>query len=198
MKITNRTQLSSVFLCALLINSVFLPSKPNLMENFKKDWQITKNWQLLFPALGIVALLLSGFLMGKLVLKKYDMSNPILLGFLSFFIAYILLNLTLKIFTKLEYKWNINNRWELIAIFLVFSVTGSLAARLSSPVTELIGIQNLDNKFLFWVIRILIIYPIYQILLVGIGWLFGQFTFFWAFEKKMLKRMGFKRFFKEN
>lgn len=167
------------------------------MKEFKKDWQITKNWQLIFPFLGIIALLLAGVFLAKMILSKYNIDNYILLGFLSFFVAYIILNLTLKIFTKLEYKWAINERWQLIAIFLVFSVTGSLSTRISGPVTELIGIQNLDNKFLFWVIRILIIYPIYQILLVGVGWVFGQYSFFWAFEKKMLKRMGFKRFFKD-
>ncbi len=166
------------------------------MKNFKKEWQITKNWQLLFPFLGILALLLSGFLIAKLALKKYAIDNTILLGFLSFFIAYILLNLVLKIFIKLEYKWNINQRWEIIAVFLVFSVTGSLAAKISGPVTEFIGLHQLDSKFWFWIFRILIIYPIYQVLLVAVGWLFGQFTFFWEFEKKMLKRMGFKRFFK--
>jgi len=167
------------------------------VENFKKEWHITKNWQLLFPFLGIIALLLSGFLIGKLILKKYDISNGILLGFLSFFVAYLLLNLVLKLFVKLEYKWKINQRWELIAIFLVFSVTGSLATRISGPITEFIGLHQLDSKLWFWVFRILIIYPIYQVLLVAVGWLFGQFTFFWAFEKKMLKRMGFKRFLKD-
>ena len=167
------------------------------MKQFKQDWQITKNWQLIFPFLGLVALLFAGVFLAKIILAKYNIDNYILFGFLSFFTAYILLNLTLKIFTKLEYKWAINQRWELIAIFLVFSITGSLSARISGPITELIGIQNLDNRLLFWVIRILIIYPIYQILLVGIGWIFGQYTFFWAFEKKMLMRMGFKRFFKD-
>ncbi|HCO85018.1 MAG TPA: diacylglyceryl transferase, partial [Arenibacter sp.] len=38
--------------------------------------------------------------------------------------------------------------------------------------------------------RILLIFPIYQFLLVIYGWLFGQFKFFWEFEKKMLSRMG--------
>jgi hypothetical protein len=37
------------------------------------------------------------------------------------------------------------------------------------------------------------IFPIYQILLVLIGAIFGQFNFFWAFEKKMLRglKLGF-------
>jgi hypothetical protein len=38
-------------------------------------------------------------------------------------------------------------------------------------------------------IRLIIIFPIYQILLVLIGSIFGQFRFFWKFEKKILKRM---------
>ena len=167
------------------------------MKHFKKEWNISKNWQLIFPVLGVLTLLLSGYLLAKLILKKYEISNGILLGFLSFFIAYLLLNLVLKLFTKLEYKWNINKRWELIAIFLVFSVTGSLATRISGPITKFVGLHQLDSKLWFWVFRILIIYPIYQVLLVAVGWLFGQFKFFWEFEKKTLKRIGFKRFFKE-
>jgi hypothetical protein len=35
-------------------------------------------------------------------------------------------------------------------------------------------------------------------LLVVFGWVFGQFTFFWGFEKKMLKRLGLGFFFKGN
>jgi hypothetical protein len=33
--------------------------------------------------------------------------------------------------------------------------------------------------------------------LIIIGALFFQFSFFWNFEKKILKRIGFKRFFKD-
>jgi hypothetical protein len=35
-----------------------------------------------------------------------------------------------------------------------------------------------------------LIFPIYQVLLVFFGFIFGQFKFFWNFEKKMLSRMG--------
>jgi hypothetical protein len=37
-----------------------------------------------------------------------------------------------------------------------------------------------------------LIFPLYQVLLVLIGALFGQFSFFWGFEKKMLRRFGLK------
>ncbi|MEL0308655.1 MAG: DUF6787 family protein, partial [Flavobacteriaceae bacterium] len=42
----------------------------------------------------------------------------------------------------------------------------------------------------YWPLRIILIFPLYQVLLVLFGWIFGQFKFFWAFEKKMLKRLG--------
>ena len=41
-------------------------------------------------------------------------------------------------------------------------------------------------------------FPIYQLTLPLVGWVFGQFNFFWNFEKKMLRRMGLKRFFPED
>ena len=31
---------------------------------------------------------------------------------------------------------------------------------------------------------------LYQVLLVSFGFIFGQFSFFWAFEKKMLRSCG--------
>ena len=53
------------------------------------------------------------------------------------------------------------------------------------------------GDIIYWTIRILIVFPIYQVILIIIGALFFQFSFFWNFEKKILKRIGFKRFFKD-
>jgi hypothetical protein len=36
------------------------------------------------------------------------------------------------------------------------------------------------------------------VLLILFGTIFFQFPFFWEFEKKILRRMGFKRFFPES
>jgi hypothetical protein len=54
-----------------------------------------------------------------------------------------------------------------------------------------------DLGYWYTPIRLLIIFPLYQVLLVVIGFLLGEFKFFWAFEKKMLKRMGLGFLFKE-
>lgn len=40
------------------------------------------------------------------------------------------------------------------------------------------------------------VFPVYQVLLVCYGWIFGQFQFFWQFEKNMLSRIGFAKILK--
>ena len=168
------------------------------MQKIKNRWDIKQNWQLLFPFLGVFALLFSGYTLAKVILSNFSTSNLILLIFLTLIVAYGILNVTLRLFKRLVVKWKITYQWELIAIFLVFAVTGSSATKLSGPVIEFLGLKEIiSNSFLFWTLRILIIFPVYQLLLIIFGWLFGQFHFFWAFEKKMLSRMGFKRFFNE-
>ena len=91
---------------------------------------------------------------------------------------------------KLKKRWNISSNWQLTIILIVFAITGSTAAYLSKPFTSLLGIQKESmSLWLFWPIRLIVIFPIYQVILVVLGALFGQFKFFWDFEKKMLSRM---------
>ena len=96
---------------------------------------------------------------------------------------------------RLKKKWGITSNYQIMVILLVFSITGSIAVVITNPVLKLIGLDKyLVSPWIFWPIRIFIIFPIYQVLIVIIGALFGQFKFFWAFEKKMLVRLGFKYF----
>lgn len=90
---------------------------------------------------------------------------------------------------KLKQRWNITSNWQLTVIFIVFAITGSTSAKLAAPLTEAIGITSDNGWYIYWLIRILIIFPAYQVLLVFFGWLFGEFHFFWNFEKKMLRSM---------
>ena len=96
---------------------------------------------------------------------------------------------------RLKKKWGITSNYQIMVILLVFSITGSIAVVITNPVLKLIGLNEyLVSPWIFWPIRIFIIFPIYQVLIVVIGALFGQFKFFWTFEKKMLVRFGFKYF----
>ena len=96
---------------------------------------------------------------------------------------------------RLKEKWGVSSNFQIIIILLVFSITGSISVMVAKPVLKLVGLdKEALSPWIFWPIRIFIIFPIYQVLIVIIGALFGQFKFFWAFEKKMLARLGFKQF----
>lgn len=173
------------------------------MQKFKERWEIKSSWQLIFPMLGLLSLIFSGYLIARYILNSIEIlkTDSIYLGLLSaltILLSSLFLFVTLKLFGVLETRWSVNYRWELIAIFMVFAITGSTAARVSDPILSFLGLAKENtNGWIYWPIRILIVFPIYQVLLLIVGWLFGQFKFFWSFEKKMLSRMGFARFFKD-
>lgn len=98
---------------------------------------------------------------------------------------------------ELKKRWKIESNFQLTIVFIVFAITGSASAWISKPVCVWLGILKEDFGFWHTPVRLLIVLPLYQILLVIIGFLFGQFQFFWAFEKKMLRKMGLGFLFKK-
>lgn len=108
----------------------------------------------------------------------------------------------LLIMEKLKKRWGIESSFQLIIILIVFSITGSAAVYIAKPFLGWIGLERSNfpetwwSGWVYWTLRILLIFPFYQVLLVLFGWLFGQFKFFWNFEKKMLDRLGLGFLFK--
>ena len=97
---------------------------------------------------------------------------------------------------KLKDKWNITSNFQLIIILIVFAITGSLSLVVSEPILEILGIKSSSmSTWFFTPLRLIIVFPVYQLLILAIGFLFGQFNFFWQLEKKMLIKMGFSKFF---
>jgi hypothetical protein len=91
---------------------------------------------------------------------------------------------------KLKERWNVTSNWQLTIIFIVFAITGFSSLQLAKPFLSIIGIpETFQPHWLYRILRLVLIFPIYQVLLVLFGFIFGQFTFFWEFEKKMLDRM---------
>lgn len=161
------------------------------MKDFKERWEIDKNWQLLYPLIAIAALIYSGVKIALL----FGITSTAISYIIGLIIASIFLILSVKIITLLEGKWKVGQRWELIRIFIVFAITGSSSVFVSKPIIKLIGIskENL-NIILYYILFIFVSLVVYQILLITFGWLFGQFTFFWEFEKKILRRFGIKKY----
>ncbi|TXE11928.1 diacylglyceryl transferase [Seonamhaeicola algicola] len=98
---------------------------------------------------------------------------------------------------KLKERWGVESNWQIAVIFIVFAVTGSTASYIGKPILKYLNItpEGLGG-FGYWAIRIILLFIVYQFLLVFFGWLFGQHKFFWNFEKKMLRRLGLGKFLK--
>ena len=98
---------------------------------------------------------------------------------------------------KLKERWGITSNFQIIIIFIVFGITGSVSAVISGPLTEyLIGEANI-NFFIKFLIRIIVLTPIYQVLLLFFGLIFFQFNFFFKFVKKFLSLFGFGFLFRD-
>lgn len=99
---------------------------------------------------------------------------------------------------KLKERWGINSNLQLFLILTVFAINGSFAAWVADPVTTFLGLSKTSTiGIIYWPLRILLIFPIYQITLPIVGFLFGQFNFFWNFEKQFLTRLGLGFLFKK-
>lgn len=98
---------------------------------------------------------------------------------------------------KLKQRWGIASNFQLVVIFIVFAINGSLSAKISYFFMNLMGItsQNLP-WYLYYLILIVLVMPLYPFLLIAVGFLFGQFQFFFNFSTKMLKSMGLGFIFK--
>lgn len=173
-----------------------------MIQLIKNRWEITQNWQFIHIILGLIATFFSAYLITKGIIKKMNIQDEmwhlvaIVLG--TLLVGYLLLKITFWLFKKLYHRWGVTERWQLIAMFLVFAVTGSTAGKISDPIMELLGLAKATtNGWVYWPVRILLIFPIYQVLLVIFGWIFGQYNFFKEFAIKMASRMGFKFLFRK-
>ncbi|MDE5417880.1 hypothetical protein L3049_07650 [Labilibaculum sp. DW002] len=96
-------------------------------------------------------------------------------------------------FEKLKKRWEINSNLQLILILITFSITGSLSVMVRKPIFEYLSIGPETNLMIKIIMSIIIITPAYQILLLIVGSILGQFRFFWNFEKKMISRFSSKK-----
>lgn len=93
-----------------------------------------------------------------------------------------------KFFTKIKKKYNIKSDLQLVIINIVFAISGSATLVVRRGIFDLIGIEEHTMFIVKTVAYIGTVVPSYFIILLVMGTVFGQFRFFWAFEKKMIRR----------
>lgn len=96
-------------------------------------------------------------------------------------------------YKKLQKRWGVNSVTQVVIILIVFALTGTTIARLNGPLAHWVGITDENPTWHRWAFSILVVLPLYQLVLLAYGTLFGQWRFFWNFEKRMMRRLAFWR-----
>ncbi|MFT6867260.1 MAG: Na+-driven multidrug efflux pump [Cyclobacteriaceae bacterium] len=91
---------------------------------------------------------------------------------------------------KLQDRWHLKNTAQVVIVLIVFACTGFTVMFLKDPIVDFFTDEG-EPSVWFSVIYYVLILPIYNIILLFYGLIFGQFRFFWEFEKRMFGR--FKR-----
>lgn len=90
---------------------------------------------------------------------------------------------------RLQKKWQLKSIFQTMMVLIVFAFTGSTVLFLKPFIFEWIGLDHLSMpvKILMYIVLVM---PLYQILILIYGFLFGQFAFFLRWEKQFLNRLG--------
>ena len=92
---------------------------------------------------------------------------------------------------KLKAKWGIKSNWDVVAILIVFAISGSSIMFVKPVWFKIFGVTDATPTWLKFVIWLAMVFPTYQAFLLIYGFIFGQFRFFWAKEKMMVKAIGY-------
>tara|TARA_B100000787_G_C16193619_1_gene299168 strand:- start:3175 stop:3465 length:291 start_codon:yes stop_codon:yes gene_type:complete len=81
---------------------------------------------------------------------------------------------------------------HLLLIFIIFGISGSLSVFVSGPIIKYLKIESLFSYYpIYFIFRVFIIFPVYQLVLIIVASIFGQYKYFLEFEKKLFKRFKF-------
>ncbi len=89
---------------------------------------------------------------------------------------------------KLQTRWGMQHRYQVWLILVVFACTGFTVMFLK-PVVVGLFLEPGESSTLFSVLYYVFIFPVYNVILLIYGFLFGLFSFFWEFEKRTFRRM---------
>jgi len=92
-------------------------------------------------------------------------------------------------FKRLQQKWKVNG-WQLFLILCVFAITGTTTAWISKSITACVGLTPQSPLLYRAGLRTLVLLFGYQVIILLVSIPFGQFRFFWNYEKKILRWLG--------
>ena len=90
---------------------------------------------------------------------------------------------------RLKQHWHLNSIMQVFVVLLVFACTGFTVLFIKKPLLELLAGEE-GKSLLASVLYYIFILPLYNAVLLGYGFIFGQFTFFWQFEKRSFHKLA--------
>ena len=90
---------------------------------------------------------------------------------------------------RLQTKWKLNSLLQVVLVLIVFALTGFTILFIKKPIFDFLGVSMERGGFWKTVLYLLLVLPLYQIILLMWGFVFGQFSFFWEKEKQFIRRI---------
>jgi len=85
---------------------------------------------------------------------------------------------------RLQKRWGVSTR-DMVVILIVFAIVGTSVLKISSVVVNALVPPDAP-RWQWWLVKILVVVPIYEVLLLAVGILFGQGRFFYGKQKRLL------------
>lgn len=89
---------------------------------------------------------------------------------------------------RLKTRWGVTDR-GMIAIIVAFSIAGSLVLKIGRPIVDFIVPDDAPG-WLWWTVKVVVVVPIYEVLLVSTGTLLGQGRFFRDKQRRALRAIS--------
>lgn len=92
---------------------------------------------------------------------------------------------------RLKDRWQLKSAYQVVIVLIVFACTGFTVLFLKRPVVAFFT-ENGEQNLWFSIAYYVLILPVYNAILLLYGFVFGQFSFFWEFEKRTFQRIAGK------
>jgi hypothetical protein len=89
---------------------------------------------------------------------------------------------------RLQTRWKLKSGIQVLLILVVFACTGFTVLFIKRPLFDFwfpSGEKPVWASVSYWIL----ILPVYNVILLLYGFVFGQFHFFWEFEKRFINRI---------
>lgn len=97
-----------------------------------------------------------------------------------------------RIIVFLKERYQLKSSWQLLVVFIVFGLTGPITLLIHRKVINpLLGFDVDTSFYLKVILFIFVLIPLYNLILYGLGYVFGCRVFFKTFIKKTFDKLNF-------